>query len=250
MRIKPALAALAVAGVAYLVKRGTVTSTHAAEHPRYWADWEARELDDPFLWVALGDSTSQAVGVDDPGAGWIGEQARRLEAELGRPVRVVNLAISGGRVKDLVERQLPRFEELKAAGGIDLVTCVIGSNDVIKPPYDPEQFRRDFRTTLDALPAGSVVSEVPYFGPRFIGVGVFDGRAKRLTEIIREELAGRDDLVSVPLRDATRTQYPWDIWGNLAPDFFHPNAKGYAVWGAALGRGIDEALSRRHPSAG
>ncbi len=42
----------------------------------------------------------------------------------------MNLSVSGGRLSDLLDRQLPTMETL---GEPDLVTVVVGSNDLIRP---------------------------------------------------------------------------------------------------------------------
>src|SRR5690242_20533550 len=73
----------------------------------------------------------------------------------GLNYRVINLSISGARVRDVLDRELPAMRSLGLEP--DLVTVLIGSNDVV---------RRDLRAALPshyaaliaALPHGSLVA--------------------------------------------------------------------------------------------
>lgn len=98
----------------------------------------------------MGDSLSEGVG--DPLAGWSG-QLRGWVRHLGSAERrlhlVGNLARSGATVALLRRTQLPRVAELRP----DLVTCVIGVNDVLRPRFDPEGFERDYEHVIGQLRA-------------------------------------------------------------------------------------------------
>ena len=110
------------------------------------------------LWVVLGDSTAQGIGAPSPDQGYVGQVHRMLEATTGQAWRVLNLSKSGERVAGLLATQLPRLEALDVAP--DLVTCAIGSNDVIRRTPLP-QLERDLREIIGRLPPGSVVATMP-----------------------------------------------------------------------------------------
>ena len=157
------------------------------------------------LWVALGDSMTQGIGAPAHDRGWVGQLAARMPGW-----RVVNLAISGGRVRDVLHRQLPALVALGVAP--DLVTVLAGSNDLMNPRYRPELIA-DLTTLMAQLPAGTVVGNQP---------GTF-AAALEVNEIIDRAVAERG-LVLAELRDP-RTRH-WS--GKLAADHFHPNERGYA----------------------
>ncbi|MGJ7441620.1 SGNH/GDSL hydrolase family protein [Aquipuribacter sp. MA13-6] len=208
------LAVVAVLGVRALLVVGSVD-------PRadYW-DERAQQPGD-VVHLALGDSLSQGIGSSSPATSFVSVLAGDLAERTGERVRVVNLSVTGATTAELVRDQLPRFVELLAeleADGVPvgLVTVCIGANDA--GTTSPEDYRRDLRTVLDALPAGSYVTDVPDFngGPR-------QEPAAALAVVAREEVAAREDLVLVPLEAATGDQSTEEY----AADFFHPSDEGY-----------------------
>ena len=174
------------------------------------------------LWVALGDSMTQGIGASVPDRGWVGQFAEHLAAA-GRPHRVVNLSVTGARVQDAIDQQLPALGDLRDAGLVpDLVTVVIGSNDVVSPRLRAGLTER-FTELLDGLPRGSVVANLP--NPH--------REARRVEALLRQrERDGR--LVVADMR----AHGPRNWRGKLAADKFHPNDAGYA----AMARVFDIAL--------
>lgn len=186
------------------------------------------------LWVALGDSMTQGIGAGAYDRGWVGQLAARMPGW-----RVVNLAITGGIVRDVLDRQLPALDSLGAVP--DLVTVMIGSNDMFNPRYRP-RLATDLPALLDRLPPGTVVGNQP---------GPF-GAALEINRMIDDAVArrgtvgdgrsegggpGRAGLVLAEFRDPrTRT---WR--GKLAADHFHPNELGYA----GMAEIMEEAIQRR-----
>lgn len=172
------------------------------------------------LWVALGDSMTQGIGAGAHDRGWVGQLAARMPGW-----RVVNLGISGGRVRDALDRELPALESL--GDEPDLVTVLIGSNDLVDPRRRA-QLGTDLPELLRRLPAGTVVGNQP---------GTFPA-ALEINQIIDDAVA-EHDLVLAELRDP-RTRH-WA--GKLAADSFHPNEKGYASIAAVF----EEAIGGRNP---
>jgi lysophospholipase L1-like esterase len=188
----------------------------------YAAAWQRHNVaalaaDGP-LWVALGDSMTVGIGAGAYDRGWVGQLAGRMPGW-----RVVNLAISGGRVRDVVERQLPALEELGVAP--DLVTVLVGSNDIMNPRHRP-LMAEDNAALLERLPVGTVVGNQP---GTFAAALEFN---RQIDDAVRDR-----GLVLAELRNP-RTRH-WK--GKLAADHFHPNERGYA----GMAEIFEEALRGR-----
>jgi lysophospholipase L1-like esterase len=175
----------------------------------YAQGWHQRNLEalasaDP-LWVVLGDSLSQGVGASSIEQSWVLRTWRAL-ADQGLRYRIVNLSFSGARVADVLDRQLPALAGLPVAP--ELVTVLIGSNDIIKRDLRARLPER-YRALLSALPAGALVATVP----RTRGVQA------EVNQIVHEA-GDAGAVVAVPLHFTP---------GARAPDHFHPDDTGYAA---------------------
>ena len=176
------------------------------------------------LWVALGDSMSQGIGASAFDHGWVGQLSTRLRGA-GWTHRVLNLSVTGARVEDLLDTQLPALDAaVRSAGPAALVTVVVGSNDVVSPRYRRGLADR-FAELFDRLPAGAVVMNLP--NPH--------REARRVDALLRERAAtGRVVVADM------RGEGPRSWRGLLAPDSFHPNDRGYA----AMADVVEHALHR------
>lgn len=165
------------------------------------------------LWVALGDSMTQGIGASAYNHGWVGQLSDRLRGD-GWDHRVVNLSVTGARVDDVVDTQLPALEAVCAAEGPPaLVTVVIGSNDVVSPRHRRGLAER-FAQMLDRLPDGAVVMNLP--NPH--------REARRVDDLLR----GRATAGRIVLADMRR-EGPRSWRGLLAADSFHLNDRGSAA---------------------
>ncbi len=182
-----------------------------AGYRSYWAQRAKRP--GRLRYVALGDSLAQGVGASHPERGYVGLLAARVEADTGDAVQVMNLSITGVRLADLLDGQLPALVDQQRP---DLVTVVIGANDAGRT--DPERFRADFARLCAALPDGALVADVPDFqgGPR-------RAAAATLSAVAREVLAAHPRLVPVALEAATSHL----AWRDYSADLFHPSDAGY-----------------------
>ena len=133
------------------VRRGIADSRTAVGRHAHWWDANNRRTiarlstagsGAPGWMLALGDSAAQGVGGGHPSLGWVGQ----LAAIGDRTDRVVNLSVSGARVGDLVDAQLPRAEELLDLLGPPEATVIhIGGNDLFRPG-NPLSFGRGLRS--------------------------------------------------------------------------------------------------------
>ncbi|CAN5380581.1 hypothetical protein BH09ACT10_BH09ACT10_04690 [soil metagenome] len=170
------------------------------------------------LWVVLGDSMAQGVGASAYDRGWAGQLGETLPEH-----RLVNLSVYGGRVIDVVDRQIPAMEEIGVAP--DLVTVIIGSNDLISRKLRPA-LPDALTTMLGRLPTGTVVGNQPGRRPDAL---VFN-------QMIEDAVSERG-LVLADFRDPRMRSWR----GKLSPDHFHPNDLGYA----GMARIMAEAIARR-----
>ena len=221
-----------VTGLAVQALRIRGAMTMEADHDAFWR--RRRRSPGPVLLVALGDSLAQGQGARRPEDSWVGRLAAALEADRGAAVRVLNLGVCGATTAEVLHTQLPQVPEAALRGGPDggdtVVAVCTGTNDATSTP--PEDYRRDLDALCAALPAGSLVSDVPDFqrGPdRPAGA--------RLSAIAREVVDAHPGLRPVRLEDATRHLRPWE----LGPDLAHPSGLGYR----RFGRAFTEALRRR-----
>ena len=221
-RASRSLAALVGLGVLVQVRRLAAAMTMTEDHAAYWR--RRRRSPGAFLLVALGDSLAQGQGALHPEHSWAGRLADHLEHERGVTVRVVNLGVGGATTAEVLHEQLPQVPaEALRSGAPALVALCTGTNDATSTP--PEDYRRDLDALCRALPAGSLVSDVPDFqrGPdRPAGA--------HLAAVAREVVAAHPGLRLVRLEDATRGLRPWE----LGPDLAHPSGLGYRRFGRAF----------------
>lgn len=182
---------------------------------------EALQEDNVPLWVALGDSLTLGIGAPAHDQGWVGLVRNRLAGEHLRH-RVVNLAVSGATVEELIERQVPVLETL----GADLVTVMIGSNDLTRPGKRRELPARH-EAMLHRLPTGTIVTTLP--NPTRAATQVNDGLVR---------VAAQRGLIVAELRD--RRTSSWR--GKVAADHFHPNERGYLAIAEVVGDAVLRAV--------
>ena len=139
------------------------------------ATLEARRGTGP-LWIVLGDSASQGIGATRRETGYVSVVHERLRRR--DDWRVINLSRAGAGIADVLTRQLPELVELTRDQSADLVSCIVGAEDIARrvPGLDVS-----LRQLLASLPVGTVVGT--------FARGSRSGLAARLDAITREEAA-------------------------------------------------------------
>lgn len=241
MKIKGLLGVAAVAlvlpGVGSLVQRrqrGGAAFLAGTLHlnARWWHD-EGKKNGD-LLYVAVGDSAAQGVGASRPGHSYVGLLANHIRAKTGRSVRVMNLSVSGARLRDAIAVQIPALRDLKP----DILTVSVGANDMAS--FDPERFESELGELYDALPQGTIVADLPSFF-----LGPVERNARAANAIVRT-LSALHGFEVAPLHATTRRQgAAWYALNRVSADFFHPNDRGYKVWAAAFLPVVDRWMARR-----
>lgn len=196
-----------------------------------WHEANLRALEGSApLWVALGDSTAQGIGASAYDKGYVGQLDRVLSAR-GRRHDIVNLALTGARLDDVLRRQLAMVHALDRRAAF--VTCAAGSNDVLRLDAATLVNRR-MRALLERL--GALADDGATVAVATVPQGRNSLFARRLNDLIRRE-APRHGL---RVADVARTiSGPFDE--KVAADRFHPNDHGYADWTAAFLDALDAA---------
>jgi acyl-CoA thioesterase-1 len=202
-----------------------IARVHAQVRP-FAAGWLAANAEslhgDGPLWVALGDSMSQGIGARDISGGWVGQLHARLTAE-GHRIRLINLSVTGARVRDVADRQLP---QLPALGRPALVTVLAGANDMF-PRSRRAAAVGQFAALLDQLPAGrSVIATLPRRNAHALSINALIDSAAASGEVRIADMRG------MTVRS---------LIGTRAEDHFHPNERGYARITEAFDEAIDRA---------
>jgi lysophospholipase L1-like esterase len=189
----------------------------------------------PERFLALGDSFTIGTGTT-PDRSFPAVLAA-MWRDRGAKVEISNPSVNGYTSDDLIAEELP----LVAAFHPDLVTVLIGANDIVQgsreDPYRARVARIHKRLRSNA-PAARVIG-LPQpdwsLSPAASGFGdpaVIARTIERFNEIAREEAerAGADWIDLFPLmREQARK-------GMFASDGLHPSAEAYAQWAGALSR--------------
>lgn len=206
--------------VALLRLKASVTS--------YAAYWK-RPSAGTFTYVALGDSAAQGIGASQPQNGYVGLLANRIGQVTGQKVRIINLSVSGAKIQDVTDKQLPQLRQYRP----DLVTVDIGANDVAGS-YNPRLFQAEYSRLATTLPKGTVVANIPYFG----------GRIRHNRQAVNADkyiavAAEKNNLQLADLQTITRQR---NSVRNYAADYFHPSNRGYKNWADAYWLVIQPSL--------
>lgn len=184
-----------------------------------------------LTYIVLGDSTALGTGASHREGSYAYQVADALASD--RFVHVVNLAVVGARIADVVTQQVPQLSLLKP----DVISVSVGANDAAHAtPY------REYQRSLEALAralqesSASVVlfantpnmSFVPSFPPvvrQWVG-----NRAAKQNVLLSSVLAG--DAAKIRLVDLygkgllNAKEHP----AYYARDQYHPADAGYEVW--------------------
>lgn len=180
------------------------------------------------LW--LGDSTAAGVGVDEADDAL----PHAVAAGLGRPVELEVRAVSGARIGDVVDDQVPSTEELEA----DVVFVSVGANDVTHLTAR-DDFGDRYRSLLRQLGGDPAIvllgvpdmGAVPRLAQPLRAVAGFRGR--ELDEVVRD-VAAEAGATYVPIAAATGPTFRAQPERMFAADDYHPSAAGYRLWADAV----------------
>lgn len=195
----------------------------------------------------VGDSSITAPGLDDPEDIWIRQVARRLSTTYC--IDIVNHAVSGARVRDVVERQLAGATAERG----DVAIVSVGANDALRgtPMSRLETLLTEAVTELRTCHSVVVLAGVGDLGdcPRLpFPLGAIAGERCRVANAIHTRVAAElDGVIRAPLREVSGDAFRDPSM--FSPDLFHPNAQGHAVWARAafpvVATAVTQALRER-----
>lgn len=194
----------------------------------YATFWQQYPKEGEFTLVVLGDSAAQGIGASQPMKGYVGLLSKQIKAKTGKSVWTYNRSVTGAKVSDVTNNQLPQISGIKP----DVLIVEIGSNNMRN--YDENTFKADYALLASKLPPGTLVSNIPYFGGRDKN----NSSAIRASKIIADA-AEKYGLKLVDLQTQTRED---NSIRNYAADYFHPSNKGYRNWYAAFWKVIEPQL--------
>ena len=175
--------------------------------------------------IALGDSSVFGVGdhgndIPSVGFGWTGRIAHDLKAE-----RFVNVARNGARARHLPTNQLPAVIAYRP----HMVLICIGTNDVLRGDFSPEEIRSCLETVCkSAIEIGSLVVMLGLPDPIRTAPGpmalrrILSDRVIIINEIL-DEIAGDGLAIVVPTWNS-RIAHERRMWH---VDRMHPSALGH-----------------------
>ncbi len=184
--------------------------------------------------TVLGDSTAIGAGTSARQQTFSYQAIRDSLVAKYSSVNYINRAVSGAKVQEVVDNQLPATLQDKP----DLVFISIGANDVTGGTT-PEKYQASLRSLLDRLThetqARIVLLGIPaiYSAPILLPLypQLIDIFTHRLIETQNKLVATYPSGRVLPV-DIYNTTGP--IFSRqpelFAPDGYHPNDRGYAVW--------------------
>lgn len=176
----------------------------------------------PIRLAVLGESTAAGVGVGTHDEGLAGHLAADLARRTGRPVTWQVAARSGATARRVVA---------DLVGGLapaDLAVVALGVNDLLELTR-LRAFERDLTELLTLVPAEHVL--VSAMAP----VGRFPALPRPLRTVMGLRARALDEVIArVAGERYAPAELPVEAEGFFAADGFHPSARGYQAWAAAL----------------
>lgn len=187
--------------------------------------------DHPITWLFVGDSITHGCLHTAPDRNYVEHVNEVLRWDRGRTTDVlVNSAVSGWRVDDLLERWDFHAGKFDA----DVVFVMFGTNDATHGEDGVEHFRRGLTEIVDRFEqsGATVVLQVP--APIRAEPS---GRAaiEQYRDVVRELAAERGLLVVDHARD-----WAADEVDSLLNDDIHPNAEGHRRMARRIVATLDE----------
>ena len=199
-----------------------------------------RHISHPRI-IALGDSSVFGVGdhgdaIPSVGAGWAGRLAHDLTAG-----NFINVAKNGARARHITQHQLSAAHAFRP----DLALVCIGTNDVLRGDFSPEEIKDSLITVIETLSENnSVIILLGLPDPISTAPGPLALRkilSARVTLInkIYIELSERENVILVPTWDSkiAHERRMWHV------DRMHPSAIGHQLIADLVRRKL--ALPRR-----
>ncbi|MEX2014356.1 MAG: GDSL-type esterase/lipase family protein [Candidatus Saccharimonadales bacterium] len=193
--------------------------TQLARYQKYWNNSNLKPVTQKdFVYIALGDSAAQGIGASTPLKGYVGLIAEELQKDQRKNVKVINLSKSGAKIADVLQTQLPLYEEFGLRNK-HLITIEIGANDIIS--FNSKKFEKEMDELMVRLPKNTITSDIPSFaGSRY---AKYENRVLEANKITNK-LAAKHNFVPAKLHERVAANHSFRTF---AADLFHPSDYGY-----------------------
>src|SRR3990167_6879276 len=191
---------------------------------------DVQRLDKNIKYVAIGDSYTIGLGIDEKGR-WPNVMTAHLKEKGIKINLAANPAVSGYTVRDAIEIELPVVESINP----DFITVLIGANDNFMQ-RSKDDYRADLVELLDKLQTtlsnrkNIVLITIPdYSKSPALQETKEEGLSEFIddyNEVIKEEAETRG-LPVIDIFPVSQTMAGDD---DYILDGLHPSAQGYAKW--------------------
>jgi lysophospholipase L1-like esterase len=224
--------------VNFLVIRFNGKSVQAPEIPRGVATIGSGEK---LNYAIFGDSTSISQGGEYQN-GYAVNTAEYLSQN--RQVSYQNFGVSGARISDVANSQIPQSSDFKA----DLALIAVGANDVTHLT-SLKRIESDMNQIIDELQAQNPNMTIIFTGSASMGTvkrfpqptrflaGLQTNRVNQLMENIAQQRQVVFAHIARDTEEAFRNNPQ-----HFSQDNFHPSDSGYAVWTEILISVIDSSI--------
>jgi lysophospholipase L1-like esterase len=230
--------------ISLILLAATAASPRADSTPRVFGSGTPA-----IRYVILGDSTAVAIGGTYEN-GLAIASARHLATR--GTVELINAAVSGARIHDVLTEQIPRVE----LTNVDVVLVDVGANDVIHLTRSGA-FERDLQRVIELVREKSPRAKIIVTGSADMGSPpriprllrpLSNFRTRRLNAIV-DRLVAKHGLTFAPIAEKTGPAFRADRT-LFSDDRFHPNDRGYALWTTVINEALDRAFSRSAAALG
>jgi lysophospholipase L1-like esterase len=227
-------------GAEFLIVKYNGTDVAAPSIPR---GAEVFGSGSPLTYVVMGDSTSIGQGTDYKHS-YAFISAEYLAKQYQVQVKFINVGISGATTKSVLEQQLGQAVKYKP----DVVLLDVGANDATHLTSG-KSIQGSLQKIIDGLRQANCKVQIVVTGsPAVDGATRFPWPLKQFMRLRTSQVNNafspvvkQDYLTFAPIASKTRAAFLADPT-LLAPDKFHPNARGYAVWQPVINQALDKAL--------
>lgn len=224
MKYVPYIAIVFGIAVAVLVVRAAEVWWSVDRYQKQWAEQnKTPQNSENLLYIALGDSAAQGVGASQRKYSYVSRLGSKLSEEYKRPSQVINLSVSGAKIQDVIDTQVPQLSNYTIGEGA-IVTIDIGTNDVTRGAARSPEFAEQLDTLFAKLPKQTVVADLPY-----LGKSRYQSKNNDIVfanQVLREK-AQKYGLRVAPLYENLQKKNSWFVYSG---DFFHPSDYGYSIW--------------------
>lgn len=225
----------------FIIGANDVLNPKASNMPK--ASEEATKVkknDENLQLVSLGDSLTRGVG-DKEAAGYIGRVRNHLEKEYQQKTSLVNLAVSGAKMPDLL-KQLSDKGVQYSLGRADVIIFTIGGNDLFPgwealgnldlTKYRPDEatFQANAKNIIEMIRRVNPDSPIFWVGlyNPFEDVSELSGSSAVVVNwnaSLGEAALEYQNVNIVPVFDLFHSRGKELLYS----DHFHPNEKGYSL---------------------